>query len=230
MRVAVCRGPFLSLHVVSQKRVRRLQNLLFSGKVPSDIRGHQRNQKIHSGESHNYSHKRYYLDAKLSVSNMNNLFQLIYPNAVVKYAFYNKIFKENFSYSFGAIAEFAVLTRSEKFYNSMREKKKLCQHNESVLGKCFDFMQNIGLPNIPVRDLYYLRRKGPDKTYSFLLHYIHHNVAQTITELHIYSDSCGGQNKNHTLLRLCLSLTYLGMFDRIIHRCVTVTSVWLKVF
>ena len=290
-RLQVCRQAFLSLHAISQKRVRRLQTLLALGRVPNDERGHQHNRKEHSGEviqevvdhinsfplkqSH-YTDKQY-LDERLSVKKMFSLFKEKYPETVVKYEFYYKIFKGRFGYSFGkpqidtccecealnvkvksrltslnpfakrvAMAELIVhKRRSEKFYKEMKETEKVCQNDERVLGLSFDYMQNIGLPNIPVQDLFYLRqlsvfpfcihnlkdgkahfylyhegeaKKGPDETCSFLLHYIKNNVPGTVKELHLYSDSCGGQNKNHTLLRFCLALTDLNMFEKIIHR------------
>ena len=35
------------------------------------------------------------------------------------------------------------------------------------------------------------------------------------TEVHVYSDNCGGQNKNHALNRVFLALIDTGRFDRI---------------
>ena len=37
------------------------------------------------------------------------------------------------------------------------------------------------------------------------------------TELHLYSDNCGGQNKNHCLLRFLLALNDTGHFRRMEH-------------
>nr|CAI5840496.1 unnamed protein product [Callosobruchus analis] len=36
-------------------------------------------------------------------------------------------------------------------------------------------------------------------------------------ELHLFSDNCWGQSKNHTVIRMLLSLTDCGLFEKIIH-------------
>ncbi|XP_063230663.1 uncharacterized protein LOC134535479 [Bacillus rossius redtenbacheri] len=145
-----------------------------------------------------------------------------------------------------AMAELAIHERrSNKFYTSMKDTKHICKNNDSVLGLTFDYMQNISLPCIPVQELFYYRQlsvfpfaihnlktdeaslflyhegqanKGPDETCSFLHKYISDNVPPCVKELHLYSDACGGQNKNNCMVRFLLSLTDTNRFDIIIHR------------
>lgn len=50
-----------------------------------------------------------------------------------------------------------------------------------------------------------------------LTKYINNDVPSHIDEIHIYSVSCGGQNKNHTLSRVLLALTDMGKFNKIVH-------------
>lgn len=90
-----------------------------------------------------------------------------------------------------------------------------------------DFMMNVPLPKIPVQELFYVRqltgyvfciqdikqnkstifiyhigqaKRGPDKVCSLLKQYID-DVPMTYDKLHVYSDNCGGQNKNHAVSR-----------------------------
>ena len=43
--------------------------------------------------------------------------------------------------------------------------------------------------------------KSPDEVCTFLLDYMTNELPPTIKNLILFSDSCGGQNKNHTLVR-----------------------------
>ena len=55
----------------------------------------------------------------------------------------------------------------------------------------------------------------------FLWKYLNENVFPSVRELHLYSDSCGGQNRknrNHCMIRFLLALTDEKKFDKIIHR------------
>lgn len=89
-------------------------------------------------------------------------------------------------------------------------------------------MQNLQLPHVPVQETFYLRQltvnvfcihnlkddsavfylyhegqagKGPNEVCSFLLDYIKSSL-KNVDHLHIFSDGCFGQNKNHSLLRI----------------------------
>lgn len=104
-------------------------------------------------------------------------------------------------------------------------------------------MQNLTLPCIPVQETFYLRQltvsvfcihnlkdnsvtfflyhegtacKGPNEVSSFFLSYIEDSL-KNIDHLHIFSDGCGGQNKNHTLIRVLSALVTLDKFKSINH-------------
>jgi hypothetical protein len=58
-----------------------------------------------------------------------------------------------------ASAEFMVHKCCEtKFYKAMKDCTKACHKDERVLGLCFDYMQNLPLPKIPVQDVFCLRQ------------------------------------------------------------------------
>ena len=102
-------------------------------------------------------------------------------------------------------------------------------------------MQNLPLTRIPVQGMLYLQKlwfyafckydvktgltnfvtypegvanRGPDEVCS-LLWMITQEMSDTIQELHISSDACGGQNRNNTLVRLLLALVSLRHFHKI---------------
>lgn len=132
--------------------------------------------------------------------------------------------------------------RAKKFHKKMNEIKELCLQDDSHGAICIDFMQNLMLPNIPVQEVFYLHqltvnvfdihdlttgnamfyvnhegisRKGCNDVCSFLMHYIGNILPKTTKHLHIFSDGCAGQNKNHTVIRLCAALVTLGRFQTI---------------
>ncbi|KAJ4449601.1 hypothetical protein ANN_01004 [Periplaneta americana] len=43
-------------------------------------------------------------------------------------------------------------------------------------------------------------------------------VPESVRELHLYSDACAGQNKNHSVMRYLAALADIGLFDKIVHR------------
>lgn len=214
-----------------------------------------------------------YLSAELSVKKMWELFKEKHPSVKVTYEYYLKIFKERFELHIGRpqvdscitceslsikskskelndnakktyIAELIVhKRRANKFYKKIKEIEKLCQNEENTIGLCFDFMQNLQLPHIPVQDVFYLRqltvsvfnihnlktntskfyvyhegvaKKGANEVCSHLLDYINENIPANIKILYLFCDGCAGQNKNHTLIRLCSALVSLGKFEKII--------------
>lgn len=145
-----------------------------------------------------------------------------------------------------AQAELDVHKRqSKKFYNRIKADKEdeANGQNKHILSLCFDFMQNIQIPRIPVQETFYLRqlsvnvfcmhniksnkanlyvyhqgvaRKGPDEVCSMLLDYLKSlPTPNQYTELHLYSDNCWGQNKNHAMCRLLLAVTELKLFEKI---------------
>lgn len=109
---------------------------------------------------------------------------------------------------------------------------------------CIDFMQNLQLPNIPVQEVFYLRQlvvnvfcihdlksgkavfymyhegiayKGPNEVCSFINDYIDTYIQKDKKYLHIFSDSCSAQNKNHCIVRMFLALIENKRFASIVH-------------
>lgn len=50
-------------------------------------------------------------------------------------------------------------------------------------------------------------RKGPNDVCSFLLDYLLTEILESVKTLHLYSDNCGGQNKNHVLAKNAITLS-----------------------
>jgi hypothetical protein len=128
-------------------------------------------------EAHCSSRVLKYLDARLDVRQMHELFQEKHPSANVSYKCYLKFFKENFSLAFGKPhidtrsacdqlgqkleshhlndnAKRAVAgklmehrRRSKKFCTAMKNVKGKCSNNDDVKGLTFGYMQNVTLPD-----------------------------------------------------------------------------------
>lgn len=284
----VCKTAFVSIHGVTVDRIRRLANLSSLGKSPHDKRGKNTPGNAKPGEvvrqveehirsfpvknSHYGSRGYHYLNEKLDIKKMHELFLANHPESSVKYSFYRKIFKERFSLSFGkpqvdtcctceelsnkikskalndvakrvAVAEKIVHERrAKKFYNKMKSIQELCQTDATVGAICVDYMQNLALPVIRVQDTFYLHqltvsvfnihdlktgktmfyvyhegmgKKGPNEVCSFIMDFINREISPNIKHFHIFSDGCGGQNKNHTVIRMCLGLVDLGRFQSV---------------
>lgn len=141
-----------------------------------------------------------------------------------------------------AVAELMVhKRRSSKFYKKLKDETE--STGTGVLALAFDFMQNIQLPKTPVGDVFYYQqltvsvfcihnikentarmyiyhegeaKKTANEICSFLLDYLN-EFSNGIKELHLFSDNCWGQNKNHTVIRMLLAFIDTGRFFRIIH-------------
>ena len=116
-KVQVCKTAFQNLYAVTPERLRRINNLLKNCEIPNDKRGKHPNKRAIPGEiclqieehiksfplkiSHYASKQINYLDARLDVKQMYELFKRKYPESTVKYEFYLKIFKERFDLRFG---------------------------------------------------------------------------------------------------------------------------------
>lgn len=214
-----------------------------------------------------------YLDAQLNVKIMYSLFREKYPNSPVKYSYYINFFKQNFDLHFGrpqvdvcnscedlslkiknpklndeakrvAVAEKMVHERrAKKFYSALKTTTEECRQRENLAAFCFDFMQNLQLPEFPTQDKFYLSQltvslfcitdlktqksffyiyhegqaaKGPNEVCSFILDYIQNVVPKEATELRLFCDNCPGQNKNHTVVRMCMALRATGRFQKIV--------------
>jgi len=124
----------------------------------------------------------------------------------------------------------------------MKEEKEQTEGEETVAAIAFDLMQTLTVLKLPVQDTFYLRlinvyvfamhnlkkntvklylyhegddRKGPNDVCSFLLHYLSTEIPESVKTLHLYSDNCGGQNKNHALAKMLLALVETKRFDTV---------------
>lgn len=285
----VCKKAFLNIHGIKADRVRRLCSLLSQGLSPKDMRGKnvsgnakppsvratimEHIQSFPQKISHYAQKEIRYLDAKLTVKIMHNMFHAKYPEFGANYSFYKKVFNDQFSLKFGrpqvdtccTCEEFAVkikskflndsakrvaaaekvvhLRRANKFYEKIKEVTELVRSDTSgkIGAVCIDYMQNLDLPRIPVQETFYLRQltvnvfcihnlkdnqatflvyhegvggKGPNEVCTFLYEYLKKNM-NGVESLHIFSDGCGGQNRNHTMIRMLSSLTSTKMFKDI---------------
>lgn len=117
-KIVVCKTAFINVHGITPDRVRRLCLLLAEGKSPIDKRGKSTpgnapipghimdgiQEHISSFPvkiSHYTAKEIHYLSNKLDVRIMHNLFRQKHPELDVKYSYYRKVFKENFTLSFG---------------------------------------------------------------------------------------------------------------------------------
>lgn len=132
--------------------------------------------------------------------------------------------------------------RARKFYNTLKSTKEECLEREDLAAFAFDYMQNLQLPEIPVQDLFYLSQlsvsvfcvtdlktdksfffiyhegvaaKSPNEVCTFILDYIQNQISPEVSELRVFCDNCPGQNKNHCLVRFCMSLVETGRFKKI---------------
>ena len=129
-----------------------------------------------------------YLDSKLNVKIMWQMFKNIKPDIEVDYQFYLKIFNGHFNLKFGqpqvdtcctceelnvkikspslndaakraTIAELIVhKRRADKFFKKLHAVKEKTETDPTIAGLSFDFMQNLQLPQIPIQDTFYLRQ------------------------------------------------------------------------
>lgn len=201
-KIKVCLHTFLTVHAISADRLRRIKKLLCSNDIPQDKRGkHPKGNAISdevqglirehinlfpTKQSHYSGRDYYYLDARLNIKIMYNLFCSKYPNSAVSYYYYRKFFYENFDLHFGrpqidtcnkceeftlkikssrlgetekriAIGEKLVHERrAKKFYRALKDSEAECKQRDDLGVISFDYMQNLHLPLIPVQDVFYL--------------------------------------------------------------------------
>ena len=104
----------------------------------------------------------------------------------------------------------------------------------------FDNLQNMPLPNIPVQEIFYMRqlwvftfcthnfnndraklyiyheghgRRSPDKVCTFLFDFMRTLLTPIVKNLFLFSYPCGGQMKNHTLIRFLRNLSDDKVFE-----------------
>ena len=136
------------------------------------------------------------------------------------------------------------LRKAERFYTSMQEHSALAARDPTVATLAFDFEQNLPVPVLPVGELFYARqlwlynfgihdcgtntgtmycwdettsKRGSNEVASCLLHYINNSIADEVKTLYLYSDGCGGQNKNYTIIHFLHSLVKMERFELIMH-------------
>lgn len=135
------------------------------------------------------------------------------------------------------------LTKAHVFYDRKKKAKQQCKNQKDFLAIAVDFQKNISLPNITTNDVYYKRqlsmytfnihnlgtaqsyfysypetcgKKGSDEVVSFLFDFITNHMDKLIRHLVIFCDSCGGQNKNYTMLRFIHTIVHkLNLLDSI---------------
>jgi hypothetical protein len=231
----VCKNTFMKLHGITASRVRRLCNLLVAGKCPKDLRGKSRSGNAVSGEvcqvihdhiakynlktTHYGGKPKNYLDARLNVKIMHQMFLEEYPvyEGIVKYKFFLQYYKENFNYSFGR-PQIDVCSACEAFSMQMRDKQlsdnaKRNVAAEQILHKrrarkfydalrqarenedddtaaiCFDFMATQPLPRIPVQEVFYLRQLNVN---IFCIH----DLKSGHADLHLYHEGEAAKSPN----------------------------------
>jgi len=123
--------------------------------------------------------------------------------------------------------------KADTFYVRKRGAKNRAKDDSTYLAIAMDFCKNLPCPNIPTNDVYYKRqlsfyafnihvlstsasyfytydetigKKGADDVCSFLANFLDNEVTETVKEVHIFCDSCAGQNKNYTVFRFLHSL------------------------
>ena len=124
----------------------------------------------------------------------------------------------------------------------MRTCTALAKEDATVACLSFDFKQNLPLPHIPTSDIFYLRqlwvyvfglhncgtndasmyvwpesvaRRGSNEVVSCLHQYF--QSLDGVKSLYLFSDSCGGQNKNSTVIHYLYTIVKMGKFQNIQH-------------
>lgn len=145
-----------------------------------------------------------------------------------------------------AVAELMFHKRkSKKFYASLKEITTKCAANpHENVGICIDYMANIPLLCIPVKDTYYLRQLTVNvfgvhnlttrKCTIFIYHdgevgkgandvcrptmldwYIKNKIDKEVKNLYLFGDNCAGQNKNNTMVRMMMYLCEIKTFNNV---------------
>ena len=132
---------------------------------------------------------------------------------------------------------------AERFYADLHVDTELAKKSEHVRTISFDFQQNLPLPHLPVGELFYMQqmwlyvfgihscgdndvamycwpettaKRGSDEVVSSL-HTFLSKLPPEVDTLRLYSDGCGGQNKNSTVMQYLFTLVSEGKFRHIRH-------------
>lgn len=135
------------------------------------------------------------------------------------------------------------LKKAEWFYRNKKNAKKQARKNQNIEAITIDYGKNLPIPNISTNDVYYKRqlsfylfnvhilsngfstfycydqtvaKKGSDDVVSMLHHFFTEVLSPQVRNLHIFADSCGGQNKNFTVIKyLHYCTVVLKKFDSV---------------
>ena len=134
--------------------------------------------------------------------------------------------------------------QADRFYKSLQADTQDSKSSASVCILAFDFEQNLPLLHLPVGEIFYLRqlwlyafgvhccsddsasifywdetvaKKGANEVISCLDYYFTRTLPDEVDTLNLYSDGCGGQNKNRFVIMYLYSLVKLGRFKKIKH-------------
>lgn len=133
--------------------------------------------------------------------------------------------------------------KADSFYVEKRSARKHAMKNKEFEAITMDYGKNLPIPNITTGEVYYKRqlsfymfnihilsngsstfytydqtvaKKGSDDVASMLYHFFMNILDPEIREIHIFCDSCGGQNKNKTIIKFLHYVTVnLKRFDKI---------------
>lgn len=142
------------------------------------------------------------------------------------------------------IANTEHLKKAQWFYTLKKSAKTEAKQNKTVEAIAIDFGRNLPTPNTSSSEVYFRRqltfyifnvhilstgesimytydqtvgKKGCNDVASMLLHFFKNYLDKSVTHLNIFADSCGGQNKNHTIIKFLHYVTSeLKMFEKVV--------------
>lgn len=126
------------------------------------------------------------------------------------------------------------ITKADWFYKLKRKAKNEAKVSNEIEAIAIDFGKNLPTPNISTGEVYFRRqltfyifnvhilstgesimytydetigKKGSDDVASFLNDFFKTYLPIEVKTLYIFADSCGGQNKNHTIIKMLHHIT-----------------------
>ena len=141
IRKMVCQKAFVNIYAVNQKRVFWITTLLLWGEIPKDRRGTTSNsnkmlddnstvisnhiQSFPLKVTHYSGRQVEYVDSKLTIKKMHELFFEKHSKVVVKYDFFRSYFVKTFNYRFGC-PQIYVCSKSEELTVKLKSSH-LCE-------------------------------------------------------------------------------------------------------
>ncbi|KAJ4449231.1 hypothetical protein ANN_00628 [Periplaneta americana] len=228
----VCKKAFVSLFRISERQVRRLQTVLLEGWSPRDMRGvgnknralpqqtvkavhdHIASFPVHT--SHYSSGNHIYLDARLNVQKMFDLYKAKYPDTKVNYKYYVKYFNDNFNLTFGqpqidtcvTCESLMVKIRSHMLNDEAKQNLPPSPNFQSKMSSTCDKVGEYILYNQYENECYFYvynegtARKGANEVCSFIDDYIKHHVPAKVKDLRLFGwlDSALKEHMNEATL------------------------------